>query len=148
MISGPRTMTVSETSLVGRLEIAEDALRRAGFRRCDSMACNCNSWHQVGGFRARFDEIKEAVEEAGFETNGKTLLGAVKGIIASALTAEAQRDGAYEECAKIAERVGNFGDYKREELTSDFGQPRFDMMQSIASAIRAARLKPESTQNI
>ena len=94
MISGPRTMTVSETSLVGRLEIAEDALRRAGFRRCDSMACNCNSWHQVGGFRARFDEIKEAVEEAGFETNGKTLLGAVKGIIASALTAEAQRDGA------------------------------------------------------
>ena len=45
---------------------------------------------------------------------------------------------AWEEAAKIAERVGNFGDYRREELTPDFGQPRFDMMTDIASAIRAA----------
>lgn len=55
-----------------------------------------------------------------------------------ALTAESAVAAAYENAAKIAERVGNFGDYKREELTPDFGQPRFDMMTDIASAIRAA----------
>lgn len=55
-----------------------------------------------------------------------------------ALTAESAVAAAYENAAKIAEQVGNFGDYKREELTPDFGQPRFDMMTAIASAIRAA----------
>ncbi len=52
--------------------------------------------------------------------------------------AESAVAAAYENAAKIAEQVGNFGDYKREELTPDFGQPRFDMMTAIASAIRAA----------
>lgn len=60
-----------------RLEKAEWVLRAAGFRECDIMACNCGSWHQVGGFKLRFDEIKEVVEEAGYSTNGRTLLKAV-----------------------------------------------------------------------
>lgn len=42
-----------------------------------------------------------------------------------------------EECARIAEQTGNFGDYRRDELTADYGQPRFDMMNAIASAIRS-----------
>jgi hypothetical protein len=67
-----------------RLEKAEWVLNNAGFRRCDIPACNCGSWHQVGGYRARFDEIKEAVEEADYSTNGKTLLDVVKEVIADA----------------------------------------------------------------
>lgn len=47
------------------------------------------------------------------------------------------RTKALEEAAGVVMRVGNFGDYKREELTPDFGQPRFDMMNDIASAIRS-----------
>jgi hypothetical protein len=61
-----------------RLDKAEWVLKNSGFRHCDIPACNCGSWHQVGGYRARFDEINEAVEEAGFSTNGRTLLDAVK----------------------------------------------------------------------
>lgn len=61
-----------------RLDKAEWVLRNSGFRPCDIAACNCGSWHQVGGYRARFDEIKEVVEEAGYSTNGRTLLDAVK----------------------------------------------------------------------
>jgi hypothetical protein len=60
------------------LHEAERVLSASGFRRCDIPACNCGSWHQVGGFKARFDEIKEVVEAAGFSTNGRTLLDAVK----------------------------------------------------------------------
>ena len=50
--------------------------------------------------------------------------------IARAIMAERER------CAKVAEWVGNFGDYKRDELTKDYGQPRFDMMNDIIDAIR------------
>lgn len=63
---------------IARLKEAEDVLERNGFRRCDIAACNCNSWHFVGGFKARFDEIKQVVEDAGYSTNGRTLLDAVK----------------------------------------------------------------------
>lgn len=63
---------------IARLEEAERVLEHNGFRRCDIAACNCNSWHFVGGFKARFDEIKQVVEDAGYSTNGRTLLDAVK----------------------------------------------------------------------
>lgn len=43
-----------------------------------------------------------------------------------------------EECARIALRVGNFGDFQRHELTEDCGQPRFDMMTAIVEAIRSS----------
>jgi hypothetical protein len=72
------------TDIAERLEKAEWALENAGFRRCSIAACNCNSWHQIGGFRARFDEIKEVVEDAGYSTNGRTLLDAVKQMAADA----------------------------------------------------------------
>jgi hypothetical protein len=71
-----------------RLGQAEWVLTNAGFLRCDIPACNCGSWHQVGGFKLRFDEIKEAVEEAGYSTNGRTLLDTVKAIIEDASTKE------------------------------------------------------------
>lgn len=69
---------MSDYDLQQRLDKAEWVLSNSGFRRCDIAACNCGSWHQVGGFRARFDEIKEVVEAAGYSTNGRTLLDAVK----------------------------------------------------------------------
>lgn len=70
--------------IAARLEKAEWALNAHGFRRCDIAACNCNSWHHVDGLAARFREIREAVEEAGYSTNGRTLLDAVKQIIGEA----------------------------------------------------------------
>lgn len=60
---------------------AEWVLQSSGFRRCDVAACNCGSWHQVGGYAARFREIKEAVEEAGYSTNGRLLLDVIKEIL-------------------------------------------------------------------
>lgn len=50
--------------------------------------------------------------------------------IARAILAERER------CARRAEQVGSFGDYTRDELTKDYGQPRFDMMSEIIDAIR------------
>lgn len=60
-----------------------------GYRRCDIPACNCGSWHG-GNMRARFDEIHDLLVEHDVETNGKTLLGAVRGVLedASSLRAE------------------------------------------------------------
>lgn len=66
-----------------RLRQAEWVLEASGFRRCDIPACNCNSWHQVGGFAERFREILEAVEDAGYSTNGKILLEVIKEILAA-----------------------------------------------------------------
>lgn len=79
-----------------RLELCNEAIQQrdqavyvlegAGFRRCDIPACNCNSWHQIGGFKARFDEIQEVVEQAGYSTNGRVLLDAVKQMAKDAAT--------------------------------------------------------------
>lgn len=54
-------------------------LERNGFRRCDIPACNCGSWHQVGGFAERFREIEDATED--YYENGETLLDRVKRIV-------------------------------------------------------------------
>ena len=71
---------------------AVDVLLSAGFVRCDIPACNCNSWHHVGGLRARFDEIKEAFDNAdiNIDRNGKTLLTVVKDTIARIAALESE----------------------------------------------------------
>jgi hypothetical protein len=65
-----------------------DVLRRNGFRQCDSIICNCNGWHHVDGFAARFREIDDAIGDH----NGKTLLAAVQEKLAQLAAANAQRD--------------------------------------------------------
>ena len=62
-------------------ERLEGALYRSGFVPCDIPACNCGSWHHVGGFAARFREIDEATEA--FWKNGETLLDRIKRIAAT-----------------------------------------------------------------
>lgn len=42
-----------------------DVLLRNGFVECDIPACNCGSWHHRYGLPQRFEEIKEALAEAG-----------------------------------------------------------------------------------
>lgn len=58
------------------------------------------------------------------------------------------RDRGYAEGLEAAiaavKRVGNFGDYKREELTADYGQSRFDMMLQCLDAIRTLSPNKES----
>lgn len=63
-----------------------DVLRRNGFRKCDVPACNCDSWHQVDGYAARFREIDDAVGDH----NGKTLLQAVQEVVAQRDVARAE----------------------------------------------------------
>ena len=64
---------------------ATDFIVRKGYRRCDIMACNCDSWHG-GHASARLDEIREELDESDISTNGKTILGAVQELLA-------ERDG-------------------------------------------------------
>lgn len=78
----------------------------------------------MAGVEAGKDAPREAIRREAFE--------------------EGKRAG-FEEAAKIAETVGNFGDYQRHELTSDYGQPKFDMMHSIATAIREAGRRAQET---
>lgn len=68
------------SSPVDRLTRERDELRdvllRHGYRRCDIAACNCNGWH--GGHSAqRLSEIRDALDEAGIDMNGKTILQGV-----------------------------------------------------------------------
>jgi hypothetical protein len=62
----------------------------------------------------------------------------------------AERDAAaqnmQERCWKAALECGNFGDYKREELTAEYGQPRFDMMHSIVNRIRGLAIVPHDRE--
>lgn len=63
-----------EADTEARLNDALRFIERRGYWRCDIPACNCNSWHG-GNAELRLDEI---AEELGDETQGKTLLQAVK----------------------------------------------------------------------
>ena len=74
-------------------------------------------------------QIPDDVMEAAYEAMKDPTGGAAR-CIARAILAERER------CARIAESVGNYGDYRREELTKDYGQPRFDLMHDIVAAIR------------
>jgi hypothetical protein len=42
-----------------------DVLRRNGFVRCDIAACNCGGWHARYGLPERWDEVKDALAQAG-----------------------------------------------------------------------------------
>jgi hypothetical protein len=85
-------------------EQAEQALGRFGFRRCDAPACNCNGWH--GGHSAqRLVEIGDALTDANVETNGRTLLDAVKAVAARAEQVEQERDRLREALEKIADQA-------------------------------------------
>lgn len=63
-------------------DVAQEALRRHGFVQCDITGCNCGSWHARYGLRERFDEIQSALEDAGIDLNGTTILKAVVALIA------------------------------------------------------------------
>ncbi len=51
------------------------------------------------------------------------------------------RAEALEEAIQAARRVGNYVGLERHELTDNFGQPRFDMMNDIIRAIEALKDK-------
>ena len=55
----------------------EGVLYLNGFVRC-----NCGSWHARYGLPERFAELNRAMEDAGAQLNGVTLLGAVEALIA------------------------------------------------------------------
>jgi len=58
------------------IERLKRLLCESGFVRCDIPACNCGSWHQTGGWAARFREIEEATHD--YWQNGETLLDRIK----------------------------------------------------------------------
>jgi hypothetical protein len=76
--------------LEARLQSAEDALHRKGYRRsCDIPACNCGDQWTHGGHAS--ERLRELSEELGELTQGTTILGAVKDI--KARLAAAEEDG-------------------------------------------------------
>ena len=84
-----------EALKAGNYELT-DVLLRNGFRRCHNMFCNCGSWHYEGGYRARMNEITEALAEAGYplsNENGNTPLRALGELVAEveALRADAEQ---------------------------------------------------------
>lgn len=54
-----------------------------GYRPCNIPACNCPYWHG-GHLEDRFREIQDALDEGNVNTNGITILDAIKGLIAKA----------------------------------------------------------------
>lgn len=83
------------------VEELRDVLRRNGFVPCDIAACNCGSWHPRYGLQERWEEIKEAVSEAGHplcNDNGHILLNAIKELIA-------ERDKLHDDAMTMALRL-------------------------------------------
>ena len=67
------------------IESLRDVLVRHGFVRCHIAACNCGSWHPRYGLTERFEEIKEALADAGHpltNENGHKALNALHKLIA------------------------------------------------------------------
>lgn len=54
-----------------------DVLLRSGLVPCDAPACNCGSWH---GRHGAFERLREIGEGLGEETQGKTILGAIRSL--------------------------------------------------------------------
>lgn len=48
-----------------------DFLRGEGYVRCSSPACACGSWHGRDGLHARWQEVKDALAEAGHPLNNE-----------------------------------------------------------------------------
>ena len=69
----------SEKQAVESRERLTSILYNNGFRVCDIAECNCGSWHQIGGFAARFREIEDA--SADEWRNGETLLTRIERIM-------------------------------------------------------------------
>jgi len=64
---------------------ATDYLRRHGHVRCDIAACNCGSWHHRFGLPERWQEIKDALSDAGHplcNENGHIALRAFGSLVA------------------------------------------------------------------
>jgi hypothetical protein len=65
--------------LLAENERLTNILYHNGFRSCDIAECNCGSWHQIGGFAARFREIEDATADEW--RNGETLLTRIERIM-------------------------------------------------------------------
>ena len=70
-------------------EYTADELRgvliRNGFVQCDIPECNCGGWHHRYGLPERWEEVKEALSDAGYplnNENGHLVLNALKALIA------------------------------------------------------------------
>lgn len=58
-----------------------------GYRFCDIMACNCNSWHG-GNADRRLSDIRDLLDELEVPTNGVTLIDAIRRAIPHSVEAD------------------------------------------------------------
>ena len=65
------------------VESLRDVLLRNGFVRCDMPACNCGSLHPRYGLQERWNEVRDALTEAGYlgNYNGNLVLNGVRELI-------------------------------------------------------------------
>jgi hypothetical protein len=104
----------------------EDVLTSNGFVRCDVPACNCGSWHHRFGYPERFDEFKEALDEAGHPVcndNGNKPLSALRELVA-------ERDAARAESAALREQVKEVATALRE--AADMSVPDDELCWCLA----------------
>lgn len=119
---GMGTKVVDLASLKAERDRLAGLLETNGFRRCDIPACNCNSWHHVGGFAARFAEIKEATDD--HYRNGETLLARVQRIVAELSAARAALEW-------YANALGNSKSMDYRIITQDGGQRARDSLMKL-----------------
>lgn len=100
-----------------RAECAESALLRRGYRKsCDTPACNCgDQWNHGGHAEQRLAEFGDELRVAGIETNGVTLLNALRSLIAA--LAEARKDA--ERWKGLVALCGYWQDGSQIEVTLD-----------------------------
>lgn len=91
----PRALRQIE-ALTEERDEALDFIRRSGHRRCDSPACNCNSWHG-GHAMQRLAEISDELPW----TNGPTILERCKSVIMELSAAREDRDRFQSELAAL-----------------------------------------------
>lgn len=107
-----------------------DVLSRNGFTRCDIAACNCGSWHHTHGLRARWEEIKDALDDSGHpltNENGNLVIRALGELVA-------ERDALRERCGRLAEEVK----CRRERRTVHTCGP--DMTGDCKACVRLGRI--------
>lgn len=65
------------------LRARRDFMVSRGYRFCDIMACNCNSWHQ-GHAENRLREIGDMLTDYGVSTNGIVLKDTIRNVLIEA----------------------------------------------------------------
>jgi hypothetical protein len=124
-----------------------EALERAFLLAADKAAAAGRAAARInvfGALREAYDAFETDMRRLARQISNGDEIRDTNGLIwLTAPGATTKSDGGWNEaieaCIQAVRQTGNFGDYKREELTADYGRPKFDMMNAIINALTALR---------